>query len=56
MPVYNTIQKNQGSMAPAKPMIARPEYSNTAEAYEDDLKNNFMEMIEVLKAIIKKLP
>lgn len=53
MPVYNTTQKNQDSMAPAKPMIARPDYSNTAEALENDLKNNFMEMSEVLKAIIK---
>lgn len=42
-------------MAPAKPMTARSEYSNTAEAHENDLKNNFMEIIEVLKAIIKKL-
>lgn len=40
-------------MAPAKPMTARSEYSNTAEAHENDLKNNFMEIIEVLKAIIK---
>ena len=31
------------------PMTARPEYSNTAEAQENDLKNNFMKMIEILK-------
>lgn len=33
----------------------RPEYSNTAEAPEKDLKNSFMKIIEVLKEEMKKV-
>ena len=33
----------------------RPEYSNTAEAPEKDLKNNFMKIMEVLKEEMKKV-
>lgn len=33
-----------------------PEYSNTDEAQEKDLKNKFMQMTEVLKEEIKKIP
>lgn len=32
----------------------KPEYSNTAEAHEDDLKTNFMKIIEGLKEEMNK--
>ena len=44
-------------MAPPEPSYlttVRPEHSNTAEAQENDLKNNFMKMIEVLKEKMKR--
>lgn len=37
-------------------MTARVEYSNVAKVQENDLRNNFMNMIEVLKEKIKKIP
>ena len=43
-------------MSPSKSMAARPKYSNVAESQENDLKTNFMVMIEVLKEEIKKTP
>jgi hypothetical protein len=39
-------------MTPTEPRYlttASPEYSNTAEAQENNLKNNFMTMIELSK-------
>ena len=44
-------------MAPLEPSyltIASPGYSNAAEAQENDLKTNFVEMIEVFKVEINK--
>ena len=48
----NTINNSQDNMAPPElsyPTTASPGYSNIAEAQENDLKTNFMKMIEVLK-------
>lgn len=39
---------------PSNPTTARPEHSNTAKAQENDLKTDFMKMIEVLKEEMKK--
>ena len=36
------------------PTTVNPEYSSTAEAQENDLKTNFMKIIEVLKQEINK--
>jgi hypothetical protein len=33
---------------PSCPMTTRPDYFNTAETQENDLKTNFMKLIEVL--------
>ena len=38
---------------PSGPTIARHEHANTDEAEENDLKNNFMKMIEALKEEMK---
>ena len=57
MPDKNTINNNQGNLAPPElgyPMTERPEYSNTFEWQENDLKTNFVKIIEVLKAEMKK--
>lgn len=35
-------------------MTARPEYSNKAQTQENNLKNNFIKMIEVPEMEIKK--
>ena len=39
---------------PRNPTIASPDYFNTAEAQENDLKTNFMKMINVLKEKMNK--
>lgn len=48
----NTINNIQAiNMSPAEPsyhVAARPKYSNVAESQENDLKINFMVMIEIL--------
>lgn len=53
----NTINKNQGNMAPPEPSypnIASPGCPNTAEAQDDDLKSNPIEMIENFKKEMNK--
>jgi len=47
----NIINNTQGDTEPSEPSystIASPEYSNTAEAQENDLKSNLMKMLEAL--------
>lgn len=44
-------------MSPPEPSYhttASPEYSNTVEAQENDLKTNFRKMIEVFKEIMEE--
>ena len=53
----NTVNNSQGNMAPSEtiyPITASPEYSNTAETEENDLKINHMKMIEGLKEKMNK--
>lgn len=48
----DTVNNIQGNVAPPEltyPMTARTEYSSAAEVQENDLKGNFMKMIEILK-------
>lgn len=48
---------NQGNMLaqePSYPTAERPEYCNTTEAQEKDLKRNFMKMIDILKEGVNK--
>lgn len=45
----NNIQGNVAPPEPTYPMTARPEYSSAAEVQENDLKGNFLKMIEILK-------
>lgn len=40
-------QDNMALTEPSYPMTSKPEYSNTAKAYENNNKTNFMKMIEV---------
>ena len=53
----NTINKIKGNMAPQKtgyPRTVRPEQPNTSKAQENNLKTNFVKIIEVLKEEMKK--
>jgi hypothetical protein len=43
-------------LEPSYPTTASPEYPKIAEAQENDLKTNFMKLIEVLKAEMNKSP
>lgn len=45
----NNIQGNMSPLEPSHPNTASLKYSNTAKAQEDDLKSNFMVMIEIIK-------
>lgn len=48
---------NQGNILPQEPSYpttGRPEYCNTTEAQEKDLKRNFMKMIDILKEGVNK--
>ena len=52
----NAINNGQGNMVPTEPSYPRtatPEYSGATGSQENDLKNNFMKMIDVLKEKIK---
>ena len=53
----NTINDSQDNMSPAEPnnpTTASPEYSNTAETQDKDLKTHLMKMTEVLKEEVNK--
>ena len=45
----NTINNIQSNMAHQRPTAASPEYSNRAEAQENDLKPNLMNILEAFK-------
>lgn len=53
----NTVKNKKGNMVPLEPSyptISRPDYSNAAKAQENNLRNNFMKMIEAHKEEILK--
>ena len=53
----NTTNKSQDNMAPPEhncPTAASPGYPNTTITEEDDLKSNFITMIEAFKEEINK--
>ena len=40
-------QDNMALTEPSYPMTSKPEYSNTAKAYDNNNQTNFMKMIEI---------
>jgi hypothetical protein len=50
----NNSQNNIATWEPNYPTIASPEYSNTAETQQNDLKTNFINTIELFKQEMNK--
>lgn len=50
---FNSIKSNMAPTESSSSTTERPEHPNSDEAEENNLKNNFMKMIEALKEEMK---